>query len=745
MILETNTPNDENNNKIKYKEYYKEDYYFKVIILNANEIKIIIYNIKLLDNIKYNITINKEELYRLSPMFTLYNNIDELCEIIAKLIEHNKFKIIYKNNKIKLIFIISDMLSKNNEIEILLESDNEQNEYLDILSKEILKIKNKEINELKEENKKIKEEIQELRKIFLKRQKNNINENNCVEISKKQKKEKKSSFDDINVIRYKGFNNEINFVKSNFNNNRNFENNEEINLIKSQILSVNPKSDKYINNNNEENSNKNRNKYNNHISNDNNNEIKIKIKAGTNNGKKLDKSIMKNYPIITDLIKIEKSLDEMIPNFNNLILKNETQEEINSRIFFLRYAKYTQNISKKCSELSDLMNECKISHPDLMMQIFNEYGFKNLPKINYNLEDEIFEKSKIDEINAPIGVLENFDSFLKKYRFTDLKLIEKCKKSFNKWRRVLGEGNSFYRVLMFCIFEKFILDNNLSKIKMIVSEITYDDLIIIYKQNKINYNICFIILSTILYFLQMGNKLKAYKILLKSYLLIDFSFDKMLIIYLKYIISLYIKQLKEKMKKTEKNKTINNLLNLYMIESPYIEPSFLVINIIPYLFDINISILYISGELINPINSTLNLMYEEGTELPTITLGYFFSSYFILYPPDFEIENKFKLKVTEKKYNNLTYIFKDSNFCDVCLKKTSHIFFIEKKFIICKNCLENHLNIIFNNRSNAFKKDEFIGFEYYSRPIHMFGNYYINDFEIIELLESLNIINVISK
>ena len=79
------------------------------------------------------------------------------------------------------------------------------------------------------------------------------------------------------------------------------------------------------------------------------------------------------------------------------------------------------------------------------------------------------------------------------------------------------------------------------------------------------------------------------------------------------------------------------------------------------------------------------------------------------------------------------------------MKKTSHIFFIEKKFIVCKNCLENHLNIIFNNRANAFKQDKFIGFEYYSRPIHIFQNYYINDYEIIELLESLNIINLISK
>ena len=744
MISEENIPTNDNNIKIRYKEYYKEDFYFKVVILNANEITIIIYNIKLLDNIKYNITINQKEFYKLNSMFKIYNNIDELYEIIVKLIEHNKFKIIYKNNNIKLVFIISDMLSKDNEIEISLRSDNNQNEYMGILSKELLKIKNKEINELKEENKKIKEEIQEIRNIIFKTQKNDINKNNNdIEKSiKKHQKQKKNSFDDINDIRYKDFNDEINLPRYN-NNNRYFEYNEENNIIKSQVLNVTKKYDKNINNN--ENNNRIEKKYNNNLNNDNNNEIKIKIKTKIKNGKKLDKSIMKNYPIISDLIKEEKSLDEIIPNFKNLILKNETQDDINSRIFFLKYAKYTQNISKKCSELSDLMNECEISHPDLMKQIYKEKGFTNLPNVDYNLEDKIFEKSKIDEINAPIGALENFDSFLKKYCYLDFKLIEKCKKSFSKWRRVLGDGDSFYRVLMFSIFEKYILDNNLTKLKIIVSEIICDDLIKKYKQNNINYYICFIILSTILYFLKIGNNQKAYEILLKSYLLKDFSFDKMLIIYLKYIISLYINQLKKKVNTTEKNNSINNLLNFYMIESPYIEPSFLVINLIPYLFDINISILCISGELINPINSTINLIYEEEMELPTITIGFFFSSYFILYSPDFEIEHNIKLKITEKKINNLTYIFKDSDFCDTCLKKTSHIFFIEKKFIVCKNCLENHLNIIFNNRANAFKQDKFIGFEYYSRPIHIFQNYYINDYEIIELLESLNIINLISK
>ena len=65
------------------------------------------------------------------------------------------------------------------------------------------------------------------------------------------------------------------------------------------------------------------------------------------------------------------------------------------------------------------------------------------------------------------------------------------------------------------------------------------------------------------------------------------------------------------------------------------------------------------------------------------------------------------------------------------------------KFIVCKNCLENFLSKVFNFRADSFKADGFLGVEYYTRPINIEDSYYIDDYEIIELLETTNIFGIL--
>lgn len=91
--------------------------------------------------------------------------------------EENNFRIQSKNSHIKLILTIYDMLQKNKEIG--LESDDNNNECLKILSNEIINIKNEEIKQLKEENIKIRNEIQEM-KNMLKSIITKDNNNNCL-------------------------------------------------------------------------------------------------------------------------------------------------------------------------------------------------------------------------------------------------------------------------------------------------------------------------------------------------------------------------------------------------------------------------------------------------------------------------------------------------------------------------------------------------------------------------------------
>ena len=157
-----------NENTIKYKDFYLGNFYLKICLNNNdNEIIYIIYNVILLDSIKYELKLKQAEIYSLSKVFKMYDNLEEIYEILCKLIEENNYKIEYKNNNMILILKICDIFKKDIEIELLLNRYDENNEYMKILSKEVIKIKNniqnEEINKLIEENKKIKLEIKNLK------------------------------------------------------------------------------------------------------------------------------------------------------------------------------------------------------------------------------------------------------------------------------------------------------------------------------------------------------------------------------------------------------------------------------------------------------------------------------------------------------------------------------------------------------------------------------------------------------
>ena len=124
----------------KYTEFYIDNYYLK-IALNDNEIIFIIYNIKLLNSIKYELKTNQSEIYNLSKIFRIYETIEEIYEVFIQLIKGKNYKIEQINNDIKIIFEISDIFKKSKEIELILKSEEDKNEYLKILSKEVIIIK----------------------------------------------------------------------------------------------------------------------------------------------------------------------------------------------------------------------------------------------------------------------------------------------------------------------------------------------------------------------------------------------------------------------------------------------------------------------------------------------------------------------------------------------------------------------------------------------------------------------------
>ena len=466
---------------------------------------------------------------------------------------------------------------------------------------------------------------------------------------------------------------------------------------------------------------------------------------------------IENYPTITiDINKKENTLDDLIKNFSNII-KRENKEEIEKRKNFFINKVYFEGIIGT-NPLLDFIPECNISHVNLLKNIYTTNGLKNIPSIedDYDYENIIFNSKNllISEYYSPIGKLEDLKGFISKYNYNyeeNSKIIINSVKAFNYWRSIQGDGNSFYRTFMFSLIEYYILYNNKELLEQIISEISCDDFIEIYKEYNVNYNICFIIFGVIIQLLSKNKIEKAYDLFLKSYLLKDGSFDKILIIYLRYISFMYVNEVielsKDEMFQEDiEDKKLINSLNEQLIKTMNVEPDFFIICLMPYLFDINITVLWIDKDLIHCKDGIINFIDEENGEiLPLITLGYFYSSYHKIYSNTFIQENEFINSLFQNKINNLTKLTLQVNNpkkCEIC-KKDLFIVFLEQKFKICKNCLQKYINNICSFRNDALNKGNYIGQEYYTRAFNLKDEYILNDYEFIEIKEDTNIINYI--
>ena len=400
--------------------------------------------------------------------------------------------------------------------------------------------------------------------------------------------------------------------------------------------------------------------------------------------------------------------------------------------------------------LLDIIPYCKISHVDLMNNIYNEQGLKNIPKIS----DEDYKK-KIFESGmgaCKIYQVENLENFLYKYRLeNNEKISNKSYKYFPYWRNVEGDGNSFFRVTMFGIFENFILKNSIEALNLLISEISCNRFIKIYKENNINYELAFYIFGVILHLLQDNKIEEAYTLFVQSYSLKDDAFDKILIIYLRNICFDYTDEALELYKDEENQKQFQiqpQFINKELIKTMNIEPDFFVVCLMSYLFDINFIIYWIDQDLLKPKEGLIKFTDEDNPEpLPYISLGYFYSSYHRIYSRQwFEeesiVQNIFNKEVSEIK--SLTYEFKGSKRCNIC-KKDIYIAFLEKKIRICKDCLDEYINEISNERRESLIKDDYIGKEYYSRPMKLSKDIYLNDFEFIDIKEEYNMINYLQQ
>ena len=463
-----------------------------------------------------------------------------------------------------------------------------------------------------------------------------------------------------------------------------------------------------------------------------------------------DLSNIDKYPVISKFDKNEKTLSELIPDFKKNILDLESRRDIKIRRICMNKKNYFEWKVQTNEEFLEYIYNCEMSHNDAMKEKYQREQLKNLPKVPDDFEKKIFDEKNLFDFNtAPIGSLENLETFLYKFNFySNIKVFEKSYNTFNHWRRILADGNSFYRVFMFSLFESYILKNNINELKLLLSEITSDKFIQVYKKLKIDYDTCFILFSAILCFLEKNDISGAYELFLKCYLLKNSCFDKLLIIYLKKLIMLYVSEMTEIQRNylAEQKKEPTKEMNLDLIDSMNIEPSFFIICLMTYLFNVNMFLYWVDGDLASPKDSIINFIGENNKDFPLIGFGYFFSSYYKLYSVDFDKNSFFEqmIKKDKPELKQLVFIIQNKK-CKICNEDTEQIIFLEKKFIVCKPCLEKYITYVCNFRADSFKKDALIGLEYYSRPIQLSGDFYLDDFEYIELIEISNIINSIQK
>ena len=465
-----------------------------------------------------------------------------------------------------------------------------------------------------------------------------------------------------------------------------------------------------------------------------------------------DLSDLDQYIKIDNFVEKEEKLSEIIPKFQEDLIKNDSEEKKNLRKNFFLSHDYCNLKTQTNRKLMDETANIETPHTSLMQQIFKEKGLKNLEKYeeeNYeNFEKKNFEETELyNNFNSPIRSLENLQTFIYKFSANEsYKLLINAYKVFNHWRPILGDGNSFYRTFMLALLENYILTNNEAELNNLLSEVTSDDFIEIYKNEGIDYEIPFTILYFILKFTKEKKTNLAYKLLLKSYKLKNECFDKLLIIYLRNVVYKFSHLVYESwLGKNKDNENTENI-NLEEIKNMYIEPNFFVIGIMPYLFDINLDVIWVDNLLLKPNDGVINLV-DEDNGAPNISIGFFYSSYYRIYSRDYDEKEVFKECINEDKpeITQLMYRLPEKQKCNLCNKATEHLAFLQKKFVICGKCLENYIkNTICKKRYNAFIEDEYYGQEYYTRRIPIQNDIYLDDFDFIEIFENQNIIDYLS-
>ena len=129
--------------KTGFKEYDNLNGYYIKIFYEEDNLSIVIYNIDLLDGIRYEFNNNVKELFKLSNVFKKLGKIEEIFKAIIDIIDENNYTIIKKDDKLLFTLKTEESQNKDKEISFMLSKklkDN-KNDFIKIISESLKKLK----------------------------------------------------------------------------------------------------------------------------------------------------------------------------------------------------------------------------------------------------------------------------------------------------------------------------------------------------------------------------------------------------------------------------------------------------------------------------------------------------------------------------------------------------------------------------------------------------------------------------
>lgn len=462
-----------------------------------------------------------------------------------------------------------------------------------------------------------------------------------------------------------------------------------------------------------------------------------------------DLSHIDDYPHITTFDRKDPDLHQIIPNFKETLFYPEGYRTTSKRrVDFLNRAFFEKKIidHQKIFDFAHL-ETFHIYTLESVYQRDKSKLFQGLKIIN---EDSLFNIDSLSDM-SPIGEIENYETFIYKIRgHTSTRTMTQTFRVGSHWREVLFDGNSFYRTIMFELLEYYIMTKNLLEIEKIACDIAQETYKDIFTSKLIDYDVVMNVFRLIIEHMKESNIRKAYDVLIKAYHLQSKAFDYGLIAYLRKIsfdIMSDLTKMRNQMLQDNKEELKDTKINIDAINIFNTDADFLSIILLPYLFEINVNFLWIDGAFDNPNSGIVNLEDKDRKDsIPLITFSFVFSGFVVMYDRQFTTTNLHFNKIIEKtkiSLTQLTYRTKDLKQCEVCRKETEQIIFLKQKFTCCSTCLNEHIHKIISKRAKALYLSNFIGTEYATRPIHLKDNFYISNYDYIELYQNTDMINAI--